>query len=208
MRLVPLSVLHVEYIEGDHWGHLFALFSEVPIFIMVAYATLICSRRDLTTISMVCGQLLNEVLNFCLKRWFQHARPRGASLVAPEFGMPSNHAQFMGYFTMCLSLWCLRCWGVDKVWRMWTVCALISCAGVVCSSRIYLNYHDVPQVFVGLIVGSLAGAGWFLFLQSCIRRVFPWIASLPFARTCLIRDLTDVPNVLQAEYLAHSKRRF
>jgi len=199
MPLVPLSILHVEYVQGDRLGQLFALFSALPIFIMVAYATLFCSRRDLTTLSLVCGQLLNELLNSFLKRWFRHARPTGASFVAPEFGMPSNHAQFMGFVAASLSLWSLRCWGVARLWRSLVVCGLLSCTAVVCVARVYLNYHDAQQVVAGLVVGSVAGGVWFGFLQSVLRPRFSRIASSRIARVCLLRDLSHV-NILHAEY--------
>jgi len=77
--VVPLSILHVVYTKGDHLGQLLALFSQMPIFIMVAYATLACSRRDLALLTMLCGQLLNEILNSILKRLFGHARPLGCA---------------------------------------------------------------------------------------------------------------------------------
>src|SRR4051812_48658583 len=55
----PFSYTHVVYVEGDRLGWALSGAALLPIFIVVAYATLIASRRDLATVAMLIGQLAN-----------------------------------------------------------------------------------------------------------------------------------------------------
>ena len=198
-RRVPLSLLHVEYDSGDRVGALFALVSQTPIFIMVAFATLLLSRRDLATASLLAGQLLNEVFNYALKTAIEEPRPDGAPAHAPAHGMPSNHAQFMGFWAAALALWAARRWSSSAVERALVVVGAIALAVAVCVSRLYLGYHTRAQVVVGAAVGALAGAGWHLFTETALRPLFASVVALKLAKILYIRDCSHA-NVLEAEF--------
>jgi dolichyldiphosphatase len=201
----PLSVLHVEYESGDAIGALAALITQTPIFVMVSYATLLLSRRDLSTASLLLGQLLNEVLNYVLKHACAEPRPVGAPAFAPEHGMPSNHAQFIGFLVSAGSLWAVRRWGVGIMWRALSVVSGVALGTAVCASRLYLGYHDTRQVVAGVVVGFLSGASWHVMTEMVLRPAFPAIAATPLARFFLIRDCTHVQNIIMAEYLIATK---
>jgi dolichyldiphosphatase len=198
----PLSLLHVEYETGDSVGALLALISQTPIFVMVAYATLFVSRRDLATASLLTGQLLNEASNYALKHILAEPRPAGAPGFAPEHGMPSNHSQFMGFLVSAGALWALRRWRAGVIWRLAAVLGALVLATLVCASRLYLGYHDVRQVVAGAVVGVVSGIAWHAFTETALRPLFPAIANTSLARFLLVRDCSHVDNIILAEYLA------
>ncbi len=202
-QLHPLSATYVVYQQGDLLGELLALISLTPIFIMVAYAVLLASRRDLHTASLLLGQLLNEALNYVLKHIIKEPRPSRASAeFLPEYGMPSNHAQFMGFWAGYLLLWAASGrWQVGAGWRCCAVLLLLAGTGAVGASRVYLHYHTVQQVLAGCCCGALAGLAWFAATEAALRPRFSAWAQLPWARWLLIRDCSHV-NVLLAEYAA------
>jgi dolichyldiphosphatase len=198
----PFSYTHVVYVEGDRLGWALSGAALLPIFIVVAYATLIASRRDLATVAMLIGQLANEGLNFVLKRHFKEERPTDLHPFAPRYGMPSNHSQFMGFLAAYAALWCLRNWRVAVRWRLAAAAAVQLMAAIVAVSRIYLRYHSIRQVAVGLAVGAAAGATWYVVVELLLRPRFAAVAQWRVCRWLLIRDLSDCANVLAAEYTA------
>ena len=97
-----LSLTAVVYREGDRLGQALALASMLPIFLIVSYLTTIAVRRELHTCAILFGQLLNEALNLALKKQIRQPRPEGAP--SDDFGMPSSHSQFMGFFAAYIVL--------------------------------------------------------------------------------------------------------
>jgi len=110
--------------------------------------------------------------------------------------MPSNHAQFMGFFAVLFSLWSLRCWGVSRPWRHLAVAALVGSAAIVGVSRIYLNYHDTPQVVHSLcFIISFVGHCW-LGRRGVRWSSVVWCSSSStplFRLACLYPSLAMVP---------------
>lgn len=201
--LRDFSLTHVEYTAGDPFGFPLALVTLTPVFAMVAYATLLVSRRDLGTAAMVAGQLGNEVLNYALKHALQHPRPDTASGSSPAYGMPSNHAQFMGFLAGYAAAWAGVCWRVRPAWRGAVVACAHACGLAVCFSRWYLGYHTPAQVGVGYAVGCGVGVAWFGVVQAVLRPwVFPGVAATAAARWLLVRDCTHAGDVLALEYEA------
>ncbi|RKO85671.1 hypothetical protein BDK51DRAFT_22339 [Blyttiomyces helicus] len=78
--LASVSLTHVQYNADDPLGLPMAYASLVPIAILVSYGTLIAFRRDLATIILLLGQLVNEVVNYIAKKTFKESRPTGAVL--------------------------------------------------------------------------------------------------------------------------------
>lgn len=203
------SLTHVQYEEGDRLGFLLALVSQTPVFVMVSYAVLLCSRRDLATAALATGQLLNEVVNYVLKHAIRQPRPAHVHAHAgslPKWGMPSDHAQFVGFAAGYLTLWALRRWSVGRAWRGGVALAVHLGAGAVMFSRVYLGYHTVDQVVAGYCVGLGLGAAWHAVTEAYLRPRFASVTRWSVARALLVRDCSDV-NVLQAEYAAVTATR-
>ncbi|ORX62842.1 hypothetical protein DM01DRAFT_1365180 [Hesseltinella vesiculosa] len=100
--LTSLSLTHVQFDENDLVAYALAYITLCPIAIMVFYASVIVSRREVAMSLMLVGQLANEVLNTILKEYFQISRPYDH--LGSGYGMPSSHSQFvwiyLGYHTL------------------------------------------------------------------------------------------------------------
>ena len=137
----------VEYEKGDTLGFLFAIFSLLPIFLIISYVTLILNKFNKTLVIGLFGQLMNEAFNTILKKYLQVQRPfeKGRG-----YGMPSSHAQFMG-FMMGYFFFYKR-----KKHKLYYFGLIIS--GILTAySRVYLEYHSFDQVIVGLLLGITIG---------------------------------------------------
>ena len=154
-------------------------------------------------------QLLNEGVNYALKRIIRQPRP--VDLVRhhlESFGMPSDHSQFMFFAASYAMLFTLLRWGQPLYGKMFYCVAALSLAVVVSMSRVYLMYHTAEQVAVGAIAGAALGSLWFFFTErALVPAVFPWVASTGPARFFLVRDCTACPDVLRAEYEATGATR-
>jgi len=86
-----LSLTHVEYKEGDPMGKLFAIYSLLPLVIVIIFATTFFIRRDLHTLTYAMGVIFNYMGNYALKQYLAEPRPMKREVQFEEFGMPSSH---------------------------------------------------------------------------------------------------------------------
>ncbi|SPN98927.1 related to CAX4 protein [Cephalotrichum gorgonifer] len=104
--LASLSLTHVYYDPTDPVSLLCAYLSLLPQALMIVYATLLLSTREVEVLLLFTGQLACEAANFILKRVIKEARPphlpgtRG-------YGMPSSHAQFVAFWSLSVGLFML-----------------------------------------------------------------------------------------------------
>jgi len=208
VNFVPFELTHVEFIEGDKLGELCALLAQSPIFILVSLTTLFLSRRDLGTAVLIVGLLVSTLLCSTLKGIFKERRPHGerypSHLVGDEWGMPSNHSQFLAFCATYVSLWCMLGRWMEKRFLARAALTLSSFCFAACviASRVYLGYHSVHQVLVGAGVGSLLGSLWFsaaeyLFRPYCFRPLL----SLTLAKWLRLKDVGEI-DVLSVEHEA------
>jgi dolichyldiphosphatase len=144
----PLYYTLVEYEKGDKVGLIFSIFSLFPIFIIVSYVTLILDRFNSNLVFGLVGQLLNEAFNSLLKKSLKVQRPfeKGRG-----YGMPSAHAQFVGYMIGYF-------WLFDKRKKLKLYYFGLVIAGILTAySRVYLEYHTLDQVAVGFVLGMVIG---------------------------------------------------
>jgi dolichyldiphosphatase len=128
---------------------------------MVMYTTLILFRRDWGSIYTLFGQMINLIINKILKKTIEQPRPDTNNEMS-DSGMPSNHAQFIGY---CCAFHIIQVLinsnkYISAQYRILYSILLIFVALGVCLSRIYLEYHTFDQVVVGLFVGIIFGIIW------------------------------------------------
>ena len=102
-----LSLTHVEYLEGDTVGKLFAIFSLLPLAIVIVFATAFFFRRDLHTLTFGIGVIVNYAVNTGLKKYIAQPRPKVRSVQFEEYGMPSSHSQFMWFCSAYMVLFTL-----------------------------------------------------------------------------------------------------
>ncbi|CAH8448480.1 unnamed protein product [Schistosoma rodhaini] len=200
----PLSLFHVEYPEADAFGKLLAYSSMVPIFIIFSNITLIMSRRDLHTIFYFCGCLINELSNYLLKYIIKQPRP--FPTIHPGIkssGMPSNHAQFMGFFCAYIGFFLFIRLNQQSFSRQFTTSVYLVCASitaVVCYSRVYLLYHTSTQVLVGIMIGGISGILWFLIVHYAITPIFPRFTDSWIGQLLMLQDFTHINNFMHFEY--------
>ena len=197
----PFSLTYVTYEEGDAVGLACALLALAPVFIIVSYATLLVSRRDVHVAYVLVGQLANKALNDALKAHFDEPRPAGSDHAGP--GYPSDHSQFMAFWACYASLFLVV--HVPRVgragWRPALGAATALLAAAVAASRVYLGYHSVDQVLAGLSFGAAFAACWFGAYAALLRpRLGPWVRGSAACRYLLVRDCAHVADVVRAEY--------
>jgi dolichyldiphosphatase len=93
MTLVPFSLTYVRYEEDDLIGKILSLFTLSPVFIMVMYATILVIRRDIQTVFITFGQLINVGANLILKKIINDPRPQ-ERLTNICVCLPSSHLGF------------------------------------------------------------------------------------------------------------------
>ena len=195
MGLRSFGLTHVEYERGDHFGFILALFSLSPIFILVMLGTIVIVRRDIQTCFSILGLMITVIINIALKHSIQELRPtqlgRDAhdTIVQSEFGMPSNHAQFVFHFAIFYSmLFLFRSWSLPFAYRLVYSFMLLGFALVTSYSRYYLHYHTLNQVLVGCIVGTVTGMFWYAWLISISIPIANMVCELSWAKWLCIRD--------------------
>ncbi|KAF3931594.1 Dolichyldiphosphatase [Dactylella cylindrospora] len=159
--LASLSLTHVSYDPTDPVSLLAAYLSLIPQALVIVYVVLIFANRELEIILAFAGQMGCEAVNYVLKRLIKESRP--TNLKGKGYGMPSSHAQYMFFFATYISLWiAVRNKFLPKPLKAFLVVALVSLAVSVASARVYLHYHTVKQVLVGVSAGVVIGLGWFI----------------------------------------------
>ena len=196
----PFSLTYVTYEPGDRIGEACAILALAPIFIVVVYATLLISRREVHLVYILVGQLLNLVLNAVLKAVINQPRPTGSDHPGP--GMPSDHSQFMSFWACYGALFLLV--HVKRVgrpgWRPALAASMLILAVAVAASRVYLGYHTVEQVLAGLAVGSSVAVVWFVGYAKGVRpHIRGWVGH-PVCRYLMVRDCSHLEDVIAFEY--------
>ncbi|KAF1810010.1 DOLPP1 protein [Eremomyces bilateralis CBS 781.70] len=209
MEIEPVasfSLTHVHYNPNDRFSYLCAWLALVPQGLCVVYATLIWSAREAEIILMFTGQLACEAFNWCLKRYIKEERPK--QMFGKGYGMPSSHAQFVGFFAIYLALFLLvrhdprpETSHVPTTFLQRLLLSIVAflCAVAVAVSRIYLSYHTPKQVLVGFVAGSVCAVAW--FQVTSILRARGWVdwgLQQPIARLARLRDLVLTEDLQDA----------
>ncbi|CEH18441.1 Dolichyl pyrophosphate phosphatase and related acid phosphatases [Ceraceosorus bombacis] len=174
-----LGLTHVQYNQHDPFAKALALITLSPIFLLCSYVTIILYRRELTFINALIGQLGCEGVNWGLKRLIRQPRPTGN--LGSGYGMPSSHAQFVGFFAAYfLAHFALH---HPKAARPATLVntmrrfehavamlAIASCAAITAYSRYHLSYHTAAQIWVGLSLGIAIGSTWYYIAEYLPRK--------------------------------------
>ena len=190
-----VSLTHVEYQEGDNLGKLFAIFSLLPLVIVIVFVTAFLLRRDLHTFTYGVGVIINYIANITLKKYLAEPRPKVRSVQFEEFGMPSSHSQFMWFCSTYMLLFSLLRLHNTNLWKV------VGASTTMSYSRVYLQYHTVSQVVWGGVVGGLGAILWFLLTQLVFTPLYPWVERWKISEYFMIRDTTSIPNILWFEYV-------
>lgn len=136
---------------------------------------------------------------------------------AKGYGMPSSHAQFVGFFFVSVALFLLLRHVPDPktnrspasfVHRAGLSCVIFVGATGVAVSRIYLSYHTPVQVMAGYAIGIICALAWFLF-TSRLRTagLIDWALDTELFRILRMRDLLTGEDLVEAGWQKWETRR-
>lgn len=182
-NLIPFDDTFVLYNSDDIFSFVLVYFTLLPIFVMVFIFSWFITTRELEACILAAGHVVNDIVNNIVKNYIKEQRPLGLFSDEKSFqknsnrsgyGMPSAHSQFMGFLTGYLLLRVLFFWKFQRsvkgsLTKLLGLCILIGSSGLVSISRVYLGYHSVKQVTLGLVLGLFLGSSYFITLQY-IRR--------------------------------------
>ncbi|KAL6062570.1 Dolichyldiphosphatase 1 [Balamuthia mandrillaris] len=170
-------------------------------------ATHLIFRRELSVAFFMLGQLMDLVLNKALKQlYFKEVRPSGT--FRTDYGMPSNHSQFMfffaGYFLLLL-LFRLRLKRHAFLWKSMIAGILLTAATTVAYARVHFGHHTERQVIYGGWIGLLSAGLWFALTEVLMRGagLHAWMEAWPLCRYFCIKDSSAVEDALWLEYQAN-----
>ncbi|KAI1292708.1 hypothetical protein EDD11_008708 [Mortierella claussenii] len=199
--LTSLSLTHVQFNEDDIYSKIFAYLTLSPLAITCGYIAVVLTTRDLTVILMLVGQLLNECLNFVLKRLVKQARP--TEYLGDGYGMPSSHSQFMAYFATYMVILMYRSGASSGAISPHIVSVLVIIwSSVVIYSRVHLFYHTWQQVVAGSLCGCAFAIGYYFFTQRFLRArgMHEWMLDNSFGRWAYLVDRERIDHVYRYEW--------
>ena len=179
-----------------------ALFSLSPLFISISLATFIFCKRDIYSMLLFVGMVLNFLMVQVVKRLIQEPRPPGGpgNRTLFEFGMPSMHCQFLSFFTLFLSLCLTLRWRVTLFYKLFYLTGLYALLLLTCVSRVYLMYHTLRQVIVGAAIGALLGVVWYHLTNRVSPHINRVLLHSDVAKHFCIRTLSHLEDATQFEY--------
>eukprot|EP01112_Ceratiomyxa_fruticulosa_P020560 TRINITY_DN7035_c0_g1_i1.p1 TRINITY_DN7035_c0_g1~~TRINITY_DN7035_c0_g1_i1.p1 ORF type:complete len:223 (+),score=26.75 TRINITY_DN7035_c0_g1_i1:299-967(+) len=201
--LSVLELTTVHYNAGDRIALVLAYVTLIPLVIVVGFLTLLLFKRDLRTGSFFGGQIVNEGLNYILKKTLKEARPAIIKELKTDYGLPSSHAQFMYFFAVYATFMFLNenIKFQGKRWNLFFAVVVQIIAGLVAYSRVYLFYHTSKQVLVGCVIGVFTGSAWYLITEMFLRPyIFPLLEKSWIGEYFYLRDTTNIQNLIQYEY--------
>ncbi|OBA16906.1 uncharacterized protein OGAPODRAFT_38952, partial [Ogataea polymorpha] len=166
--LVPFDHTYILYDESNIFSLAVALFSLLPILILVFLFSWFVVTREIECCLIALGQVINDVISCMLKKLVKLERPTKGQIFKKEgglvYGMPSSHAQFMAFFVTYMSLRMFLQWPtpVERSTKIGLSVLLVAAQVLVCYSRLYFEYHDLAQIWVGTLLGQVLGSLCFL----------------------------------------------
>lgn len=214
-NLIPFDDTYILYNPDDIISFVSCYFSLLPIFILIFYFSWFLTNRELEAVIMAGGHVLNDISNNIIKTIVKQPRPNSFGSFQQEsirsnYGMPSAHSQFMGFLTayVSLKLW-LQWVGIKTRQKILGLSLLILMTIGVTGSRVYLGYHTIDQVCIGVLVGILLGSLYF-FVVGILRyiRFIDYILTWPIIQWFYIKDTWYyTPSSLQEEYEVYCSKR-
>ncbi|KAK6464776.1 hypothetical protein DFJ63DRAFT_93559 [Scheffersomyces coipomensis] len=192
---IPFDHTYVLYDPNDIISYISVHLSLLPIYVMVFYTAWFLITREIEPVIVVGGHLIGEILNKIVKRIMKQPRPEfhkdfASGSYSLTYGMPSAHSQFMGFFTayfICIILFKIK--HLSKFQKgVGAVVLFVGCL-LVPFSRVYLLYHTIPQVIVGVTLGSTLGL--FYFIATSMARdigLVDWVLNWPIVHYFYVKD--------------------
>ncbi|ODV58328.1 dolichyldiphosphatase, partial [Ascoidea rubescens DSM 1968] len=170
---IPFDETYILYNPHDILSLVCVFFSLLPILLLVFYFSWFVTTRELESCIMAAGHVVNNIINHVIKNILKHQRPtyldnlqEKLPLLRNQYGMPSAHSQFMGFFSMFFSLRFLLQFKNLTLFEKFIIIVVLNSMSIMTAfSRVYLYYHSADQVCVGLLLGWLLGSIFFLIVS-------------------------------------------
>ena len=183
----PLKQFVVEYEDGDDVGKILAWISMFPFILLFGTISVTYVKRDFKSAVFLAGLGVSLIFNKCLKELIQQPRPDSEhTFKNTNYGMPSDHTQFMMFFTVYYVLFCIHekrngCENekstkkedkVSEIDNFELIIKYLECLGlcgisaIVAFSRVYLKYHTIEQVLAGGSIGALLALVYFSVVST------------------------------------------
>ncbi len=167
-----------------------AFLNFVPFVIIFGLLTQMASRRCCESWFLLTGLLLSTMLNGIVKNIVQQPRP--PTSYRHDFGMPSDHSQFMAFFALYVVNWV---WSGRVKWHHQAhlkpaLALLVPClSATVMYSRVRSGVHSVEQVLIGCSIGLAFGMIWTVLARTLVRpKLYPWLCASTLGRFLLATD--------------------
>ncbi len=163
--------------------------AEYSHFILIVISLFLLWNNNNTLLYYyIIGVSLNELTNILLKILIKQDRPKNdkandykanddkanddkdklLSSNIQRYGMPSGHAQSVSFSTMFIYL---------SLHNIYLTSIFIIISFIAIFQRVYLNFHTLKQVIVGMLVGSFLS---YLFYKLALKNYFPIIHKYKF----------------------------
>lgn len=139
--------------------------------ISLTFAAIVIWKHDAEVMWAVSGSILNTGSSRILKYLFNHQRPLSALSLKADPGMPSSHAQSIGYLAVYASL-TLISWQGFSALTVVGVLAILICGAYLVWLRVSEGLHTYDQVLVGALLGSVAAIVWFSLWEAAVLKAF------------------------------------
>lgn len=189
-------------------GKALAHISLLPYLALFHQASVVYSRREISGVLFLLGSVLNIGSGKFLKKALNQVRPLStceALGICNKPGMPSSHSQ-VTFFLLTLEVFQLVRKTHKFHWDRWQrlaqhgmVLCYTAASVLVAYSRVYLGYHDLPQVLAGAAAGTAVAAVCFT-LTSCAAKHFPAWQQSTIGRSLKLKDTWAIDDTLLFEY--------
>ncbi|GMH44919.1 hypothetical protein BSKO_12876 [Bryopsis sp. KO-2023] len=162
--------------NGNDWtlGVLSAINDSTKYVVSAMVTVALLLRRDVQAAWWVDGSIASSIACKITKEFINETRPDGAKKSDP--GMPSSHANSLGYLSMYVALdfLCLNQSNLGFVWAAVIVFGAVFLTWL----RVLLGFHTTPQVLVGFLLGGCFAGFWWRVGQDL---AVPFFATSPTA---------------------------
>ncbi|EFJ38332.1 hypothetical protein SELMODRAFT_73772 [Selaginella moellendorffii] len=140
-------------------------------------AAVVLWRHDPAAMWAVTGAIVNSANAKFLKQCINQQRPATAVLKT-DAGMPSTHAQSLGYLSTYAAIGIAGWNGLNLV--SLGLCAIVlGCAVYLAYLRVCTGLHSGAQVVIGAAIGSSSAVVWSWIWKAVVARYMvemPWIS--------------------------------
>ena len=152
-------------------------------YILIVISLFLLRNNNTLLYYYIIGVSLSELINMLLKILIKEDRPKNdksnddksnddksneLSSNIQKYGMPSGHAQSVSFSTMFIYL---------SLHNIYLTSIFIIISFIAVFQRVYLKFHTLKQVIVGILVGSFLS---YLFYKLAVKNYFPIIYKYKF----------------------------